>query len=227
MYIGVTGGDWQAQTNARIAAASGDTATAWEIIDAVFPEGPATEPGNAWFIPAVELIDLAAHLALTSGDLDTADAWIATFERWMSWSGATVWDPSIAVLKSRLALTTGESARAQTFAAFALERSSDPAQPLVQLAAYRQLGATMTALAQYAEAEQNLNQALVLAEACAAPFERALTQLTFTELEVARGRSAAARQLLAEVRAICEPLRARPTLERLAGLEQRIGGLAE
>ncbi|MEX1157451.1 MAG: hypothetical protein WEC79_00795, partial [Thermomicrobiales bacterium] len=75
-------------------------------------------------------------------------------------------------------------------------------------------------------AGRHLPESLRLADACAAPFERALTLLALSELNAARGDIDAALTTLAEARAICEPLDARPTLERIAALEQHIGGAA-
>ena len=68
----------------------------------------------------------------------------------------------------------------------------------------------------------SLQQSLQLAEACAAPFERALTLLEIAKLRLAQGNPGEARLLLAEVRTICEPLGAKPTLEKVAALEQQL-----
>ncbi len=61
-----------------------------------------------------------------------------------------------------------------------------------------------------------------MADACAAPFERALTLLEIAKLRTAQGRADEAHTLLGEVRAICEPLGAKPTLERVAALEKEL-----
>ena len=63
---------------------------------------------------------------------------------------------------------------------------------------------------------------LTLADACAAPFERALTLLELAELRLAQRQADEAAELLNEVRAICEPLDAKPTLERVARLAERV-----
>ncbi|MBA2276931.1 MAG: response regulator transcription factor, partial [Chloroflexia bacterium] len=51
-------------------------------------------------------------------------------------------------------------------------------------------------------------------DACAAPYERALTLLAMAELRMSTGKAAEAQTLLTEVRAICEPLGARRALDR-------------
>ena len=59
---------------------------------------------------------------------------------------------------------------------------------------------------------------LELADACAAPFERALTLMALAELRAAEGKTWEAARLLAEVRAIAEPLGAAPLLTRADAL---------
>ncbi len=63
-----------------------------------------------------------------------------------------------------------------------------------------------------------------LADACAAPFERALTLLALADLRIAQRRPDDAAALLDDIRAICAPLAAKPTLERVAVLEEKICG---
>jgi DNA-binding CsgD family transcriptional regulator len=60
--------------------------------------------------------------------------------------------------------------------------------------------------------------ALDLAAACEAPFERARTLLALTELRLITGMAGEASSLLDEVRRICTPLGAAPTLARADGL---------
>src|SRR5690606_7542578 len=59
---------------------------------------------------------------------------------------------------------------------------------------------------------RHLNEALSIADACAAPYERALTLLADARYQAVSGRSAEASALLTEVRAICAPLGAQPAL---------------
>jgi DNA-binding NarL/FixJ family response regulator len=93
----------------------------------------------------------------------------------------------------------------------------------VLLAAHRLLGELATDAGEYAAAEEHLDDALLLAEACAVPFERALTLLALAALRAATGKPTEAGALLAEVRAICTPLGATPTLTRATALAERLG----
>ena len=61
-----------------------------------------------------------------------------------------------------------------------------------------------------------------LAEACAAPYERALTLLALAELRLATGDRPMATATLAEARALLEPLEARPALARADALAARL-----
>ena len=67
-----------------------------------------------------------------------------------------------------------------------------------------------------------MEQALALAEACAAPYERALILLALAELRASTGERDEARALLDEARAICAPLEARPALARADALAARL-----
>jgi hypothetical protein len=106
----------------------------------------------------------------------------------------------------------------------AIEHARTPRQPLALLAAQRQVGAILTVTGDHVAAHQHLSGALALAEACAGPFERALTLIALAELQLATGDHEAARTLLAESYAICERLQARPILKRITTLEARLVG---
>src|SRR5205807_232285 len=72
------------------------------------------------------------------------------------------------------------------------------------------------------DARAHLDAALALADACAAPYERALTLLARAELRAAEGRRDEAGIALDEARAILIPLEARLALARAAALEARL-----
>jgi DNA-binding NarL/FixJ family response regulator len=63
---------------------------------------------------------------------------------------------------------------------------------------------------------------LTLADACRAPYERALTLLALAEMHAAAGERDAAQARLAEVRSICEPLGAQPALARADAVAARL-----
>src|SRR5262249_9655162 len=67
-----------------------------------------------------------------------------------------------------------------------------------------------------------LEQTMALADACAAPYERALTLLSLAELRLTAGDGAAARLLIEEAHGIYTALGARPALERAEALAARL-----
>ncbi|MGN6809462.1 MAG: response regulator transcription factor, partial [Thermomicrobiales bacterium] len=89
-------------------------------------------------------------------------------------------------------------------------------------AAHRLLSELATAAGQFAEAQAHLDAALALADACAAPYERALTLLALAELHANLGEADRAQAAIAEATALCEPLDARPALARAAALAARL-----
>ncbi|HEX5505319.1 MAG TPA: response regulator transcription factor, partial [Thermomicrobiales bacterium] len=78
----------------------------------------------------------------------------------------------------------------------------------------------------HAEAATHLADALALADACAAPYERALTLLALAQLHPATGDREAAEAALAAARVILHPLEARPALARAAALAARLAAPA-
>ena len=185
-------------------------------------DGPITEPGGQPFGPTLELQRLAVQLALDAGDLDQARAWLEAQDRWLAWGGAVRRQTDAQLLWARYHDANGDPDSACQHARQALRLAGDPAQPLALLAAHRFLGQLDIEAGRYADAERQLAEALRLADACAAPFERALTLLIRAELRVATGAIDEARQLADDVRSICEPLDARPTLARVNGLLEQI-----
>jgi ATP/maltotriose-dependent transcriptional regulator MalT len=208
---------------ADLAFAQGDRALGEALIRKALPTGPAEEPGGVWLLTGLRLQRLAALWATEDGDLVTAHAWLAAHDRWLAWSGAT-----LGLAEGRLAWAAycraaGDLAAARDHAAAALVHATEPRQPLALLAAHRLLGELAIRGGRYADAQAHLGESLALIEACAAPYERALTLLTLTELHQATERADEARAALDEARAICGRLGADPVLahaDRLAaGLE--------
>ena len=196
----------------------GDPDDAWARVRDLHPAGPATEPGGCFFIPGLALQALAADLALDAGDATLAGEWIATHGRWLDWSGAVLWRAEHLLLCARHARMSGDSATARAHAEAALARSTEPRQPLALLAAHRLLSELATDMRQHADAAPHLDAALTLADACAAPYERALTLLALAELRAAIGEQHDAGAALADARAILVSLDARPALARADAL---------
>jgi tetratricopeptide (TPR) repeat protein len=203
----------------------GAPALAWAQVQKIFPEGSSTDPGGHWFSTANEAQRLAAGLALDDADLRTARTWLDAHDRWLVWSGATRGRAEGRLVWAHYQLASGDPAAARVWAQQALADAREPRQPLTLLAAQRFLGQLDTEAGCHADAERRLSESLALADACAAPFERALTLLALAELRAAAGQRDAARSLLAEVRRICEPLGAAPTLARVGALAVQLANL--
>jgi DNA-binding CsgD family transcriptional regulator len=103
-----------------------------------------------------------------------------------------------------------------------LDHASEPRQPLALLAVHRFLGTLDIVDGLFDDAEAHIQHSLQLADACSAPFERSLTLLQKAELRLAQKNFDESLACLDEVQALCEPLAARPTLERVATLRQQL-----
>ncbi len=202
-----------------ISHAQGDVDEAWGQVLAALPAGPAAEPGTQVLESALVMQQLAVALALDAGDLQLAATWLAANERWLDWSGAVLMRSEYHTLLGRYHRLTGNRGAAHVGATTALQHASKPRQPLALIAAHRLLGELLTDDRAFDEARSHLNESLALADTCAAPFERALTLVAQAELAVAVGARDNAVESLGAIREICEPLKAQPTLERVATLE--------
>ncbi|MGA7672804.1 MAG: AAA family ATPase [Nitrolancea sp.] len=207
----------------QLAFRQGDVKRAKHIVGKILPGGHDMEPGAVMIAPALSLQRLSVEMALDAHDLSAARAWLEAHDRWLEWSGAVLGRAEGAVLWAQYFHSSGDASLARHHAEQALAQANDPRQPLVLLAVHRFLGELDVEAKQFEAAEEHLQQSLKLADACAAPFERALTLLEIAKLRAAQGASEKVRELLAEVRSICEPLGAKPTLEHVAALEQQLG----
>jgi DNA-binding CsgD family transcriptional regulator len=201
-----------------IARAQGEPERAWQVVRQALPDGPATTPDTIDASYGLPLQRLAVALALDAGELPTARTWMEAHDRWLDWMGATLGRAESAALWARYEQARGDPERAFAHAREALARAAQPRQPLALLAVHRLLGMLETREGRYEPAEQHLSTALALADACAAPYERALTLLELAELRLATGDQSAAEQALDELHIICAPLGARWARERAAAL---------
>ena len=206
-------------TGASLAYAQGDRARVVAALSELVPDGPATEPGDTSLVAGLLMQRIAAEMALDAGDLSTARAWLEAHDRWLDWSGALLGQAEGALGWAAYYRAAGDCSRSRSRAEEALGHASDPRQPLALTAVHRFLGMLDTGDRRFANAEAHLRESLALADACAAPFERALTLLALAQLHATEGKPDEARALLADVRSICAPLEARPTLERADALE--------
>ena len=211
-----------ARALAVLAREQEDTPFAQRLLREELPAGPGTAVGTANVSTALLLQRLAAALALDAGELEEAREWLEAHDRWLAWSGAALGRAEGQLEWAAYHRAAGEAGLARRHAEQALAHASDPRQPLGLLAARRLLGELATAARRPAEAAAQLRPALALADACAAPYERALALLALAELRLAAGERAAARALVDEARAICTPLAAAPALARAAALADRL-----
>ena len=205
-----------------LARAQGEPNLAWEQVFKFLPDGPDTEPGDSYFPHAHAAQRLAADLALDASDLDLAQRWIDAHGCWQEWSGALLWKPHHQVLWARYHRLLGDAETARQHAEQALERATDPRQPLVLIATHRVLGELAMQDKRFVEAEEHLQASLNLAEACAAPYEQAQTLLALADLNAVTGKPDEAWKQLDRVRAICTPLEATPTLRRATDIGAKL-----
>jgi DNA-binding CsgD family transcriptional regulator len=206
-----------------IARYQGDFDLSWAQVKAGLPHGCDTVPGTSWYVYSLQLQQLAVGLSVDQLALERAVAWLSAHQRWIDWSGTVLMRSDASLLEARIHRTRNQLDAAHDAANHALSLAISPRQPVALLAAHRFLAELDTQSGNYASAEANLQRSLDLAEACAVPFERALTLLAIAALEIERGNITTARKRLASVRRICECLGARPTLDRVTMLEKRIG----
>jgi DNA-binding CsgD family transcriptional regulator len=207
---------------AVLARCRGQPEVAWAQIRPLFPHGPATEPGDLIHQEGLFLQRLAAELCLDAGDLPGAQAWLEAHDRWLAWSGSVLGRAEGQVGWARYHWANRDPTSACAAAEEARTLASAPDQPLVWLAVHRLLGEIDTAAGAHGAARGHLAAALELAEACEAPFERALTLLTIADLRMATGDVDEAAKLLEEVCRICTPLGAMPALVRAESLAARL-----
>jgi DNA-binding CsgD family transcriptional regulator len=209
---------------AMLARHRGDPAVAWAAILPLFPEGPATAPGDLIHQEGLFLQRIAAGLCLDAGDLPGAHAWLTAHDRWLAWSGSVLGQADGQVAWGAFHQAAGNEALARAHLAAALALAATPDQPLVRLSAHRLLGELDIAGRRTAGAEVHLATALALADACEVPFERALILLALAELLAMTGEAGEAASLVVDARRICVGLGAVPALARADALAARLAG---
>ena len=207
---------------AQLAQAQGDWPLAWELVGATLPAGLDTAPGGSSLADSLALMRVAAALCLDRNDLPAAHAWLDAHDRWLAWSGAVLGQADGQNAWTHYYQLAGDREKARQHAQRAIDLASDPRQPLALLAAHRALGELSTHDGQRGAADQHLSAALALADACAAPYERAQTLLAFAKLQLREGAIEDARTALEAARAIYVALDAGPALVRAAAGAARI-----
>jgi tetratricopeptide (TPR) repeat protein len=175
-------------------------------------------PGETMFEITIACQRLAIALCLDANDLATAKQWLVAHDRWLAWSGVVLGQSEGQALWAHCHRQVGDVEQAREHAERALAHATEPRQPLALIAAHRLVGELDTDAGRYEDAETHLDASLALADACAAPYERALALLAMAALRAATDTADVARTLLDQVRAICEPLGAKLALARAATL---------
>jgi tetratricopeptide (TPR) repeat protein len=152
------------------------------------------------------------------GDLPAARQWLEAHDCWLDWGGAALGRSEGHLLWARYERAAGSASRARDRAMQALAHAIEPRQPLALIAAHRLLGELDTDAGRDQDALAHLDTALLLAETCAAPFERALTLAALAELHATTGKRTEARRLLDEAREIGLSLGAKPLIGRIDAL---------
>jgi DNA-binding NarL/FixJ family response regulator len=166
---------------------------------------------------------IAAGLCLDHNDLPAAHAWLDAHDRWLAWSGAVLGRADGECAWAEYCLAAGDIGAARQHASQGLTLASEPRQSLALLAAHRLFGTVETHAGRLLDARQHLDAALALADACAAPYERALTLLACADLALRTGANDEAGAALDEARATCTSLAAAPALARIDALVARLG----
>jgi DNA-binding CsgD family transcriptional regulator len=201
-----------------LARNQGETDLAWRLVYKTWPGGPSTEPGDGDIYYTLPLQLLAAELSIDEDDLPVAQEWLEAHDRWLSWSGAVLGLSEGEALWSRYERAVGNLEQAHRRAERALAHATEPRQPLALLGAHSLLGELDTAAGSYEAADQHLQAALDLANACAAPYERALILLALADLRLAKHEDAEVQPPLEEARVIFSELGAVPALRRANAL---------
>jgi hypothetical protein len=208
-------------TLAERAWRQGDSERAWSLIRQVFPRDRRRHTDDVYFNIESVVIRVAAAIAIDEQRDDARD-WLELHDALLRRSDGVLWAADSKLLWAEYFHSVGDCAAAHECAASALARASEPRQPLALLRIHRFLGQLALEDGRDDESAQQLAASRELAEACRFPFERALTLLVEAELHAAAGDPATAHALLDEVRAVCRPLGATPTLTRVATLEARL-----
>jgi DNA-binding CsgD family transcriptional regulator len=207
---------------ARLARDQGEPELAWRLIHEQLPAGSATPPGDAILLDTLALLRLAARLTIDDGDTSSSRAWLEAHDRWLDWSQAVLGRAEGHLAWAAFYRASGDLAAAARQTQSAITCASQPRQPLVLLVARRVQAELAMSERRFDAAAACLADALTLAEACAAPYERAAVLLALAELHGLRGNRSEANRLLDEVQSLAEPLGAAPLLARADVLRARV-----
>jgi DNA-binding CsgD family transcriptional regulator len=205
-----------AEARARIAFWRGQYEDAWKEVRQAMPLGAGQPWQSRQLQEGLFFQRLAIDLCLASGDLPTAETWLASLREWVMCSGAMTPMADVTCQSARYALAAGNADEARALAIESLDQATRLGQPLAQLAAHRVLAEVDRLGRHDTAALDQLELALVLARRCEAAHATASILTSLAELHDSRGDSALARTTSEEALAIASCLRAAPLLQRLA-----------
>jgi DNA-binding NarL/FixJ family response regulator len=202
----------------------GRSEAVWAHIRSLLPDGPASEPGSAVLADALLLQSLAVNQALDGGDVELATRWLEANRLWLDWSQSVAGEVEHHVDLARLNSVSLRWDDAINNAERAVQLSAQPEQPLARIAALRMRGILASDCGRQAAAESDFRAALALADACAAPFERARTLL-----EIAIAKIDVGEDVVSEACAIGTRLGATSLLQKLGSVldQDRVGVLPQ
>lgn len=200
----------------------GDQESARSRIRAAIPYGPEIEP-SVWLAHnTMEMMRVAAELALDRNDIERAQEWTAAYGRWAEWTGRRASIANHLTLEARVRRAGGNLDAAREAAMQAISVASSPRQPLPLMAAHLLLGEVDTRQGELETAAAHLDAALKIATAADAPYERARCLAAVAQLQLARGASDEANRNAEEAREIARSLGARPLIARLDNLSEEV-----
>lgn len=187
----------------------------WSYVREWLPLGPATPPGDVVLQDGLLLQRLAAAMSLAAGQVDDARAWLEASDRWLAWSGAVRGRAENRTLWARLELAGGSVERASMRAGEAVAAAMAPMQPLALCGARRVAGIVAMRSGNESDAARELEQAVALADACGAVYERIQTRIALAQSCLNRGAGADVRSLLDAAAADCARAGATPAAQRI------------
>ena len=162
----------------------GEREAAWSYVSAMLPIGSGTSVGDLQHDRGLVMQRLAVALALDDGNPQAAREWLEAHDRWLAWNGAVLGQSEGHALWAQYYRQAGDT----TGIAHA-ERASPTPRNRVSRSPWSRRTASVgeldTDAGQYEDAEAHLTESLTLAEACAAPYERALTLLAIAGMRAA------------------------------------------
>jgi DNA-binding CsgD family transcriptional regulator len=207
---------------APLARYRGEPDHAWVYVRYALPQGVATEPGGTVFVEGLLMQRLAAALELDHGNTTAAKKWLEANDRWLAWNECVIGRADNQRMWAEFHLANGAAEQARSFATRAVALAETPRQPLSLLEGLRTLAKCERIAGNPRKAETYLAESLALSEACAAPYERALTLLEIAELCAASGDRPSAIASATEAGEVFRSLQAEPALAQADELIARI-----